>query len=396
MERERHVPPETARPRASAPWSKWRHGNEYTLGIEEEVMLLDPRDWSLAPAIDDVLAALPDELRQHVSSETHSSAAELRTGAHATVGGAIDELGRLREQLSAVLGSLGLAAGVAGTHPSAVWHEMAISSRERHQEVYGSMRELARREPTFALHVHVGLPSGEAGIAAFNRLRAHIPILLALSANSPFWQGRDTGLASARTPLFQAFPRVGIPRTFGSYGEYVRAVDLLLKCGAFPDPTYLWWDVRPQPSLGTVELRIMDAQSTLAGTAGLVALVQSLARLELVDGHADPALVHAPEVLDENRFLAARDGVDAELVDPVRGRAVSLIDIVAGLMISCAPHARELDCADELKLIADLLVDGGPARQRRLAERDGLVGLVADLAADFGGAVTRAERDVVA
>ena len=320
---------------------------------------------------------------------------ELRTGVHANVAGAVTELAALRDQLGDVLSSLGLAAGVAGTHPSAVWHDMVVSSRERHQEVYGSMRELARREPTFALHVHVGLPSGEAGIAAFNRLRAHIPILLALSANSPFWQGRDTGLASARTPLFQAFPRVGIPRTFGSYGEYVRAVNLLLDCGAFPDHTYLWWDVRPQPLLGTVEVRIMDAQSTLDATAALVALVQSLARLELVDGHADAALVHAPEVLDENRFLAARDGVDAELVDPVRNRAVSVIDIVAGLMISCAPHARALGCSDELKLVAELLVDNGTARQRRLAQRDGLVGLVADLAADFRGGLTRAERDVI-
>ncbi|MEJ7798642.1 MAG: YbdK family carboxylate-amine ligase [Solirubrobacteraceae bacterium] len=390
------MPPEHARPAATTPWSKWRHGSEYTLGVEEEVMLLDPRDWSLAPAIDDVLEALPAALRDHVSSETHSSAVELRTGVHATVAGAVGELAELRSQLGAVLSSLGLAAGVSGTHPSAVWHEMRVSSRERHQAVYGSMRELARREPTFALHVHVGLPSGEAGIAAFNRLRAHLPILLALSANSPFWQGRDTGLASARTPLFQAFPRVGIPRTFGSYGEYVRAVNLLLDCGAFPDHTYLWWDVRPQPRLGTVEVRIMDAQSTLDATAGLVALVQSLARLELVDGHADTALVHAPEVLDENRFLAARDGVDAELVDPVRNRAVSVADIVAGLMISCAPHARELGCAAELKHVAGLLVDNGTARQRRLGERDGLVGLVADLAADFRGGLTRAERDVVA
>ena len=251
-----------------------------------------------------------------------------------------------------MLAPLGLAAGTAGTHPSAVWHEMAVSSRERHQEVYGSMRELARREPTFALHVHVGLPSGEAGIAAFNRLRAHVPVLLALSANSPFWQGRDTGLASARTPLFQAFPRVGIPRAFGSYGEYVRAVNLLLDCEAFPDHTYLWWDVRPQPRLGTVEVRIMDAQSTLDHTAALVALVQSLVRLELVDGHADAALVHAPEVLDENRFLAARDGVDAAFVDPVQGRAVSVVDLVADLMLSCAPHAAELGCAEELKHVA--------------------------------------------
>ena len=205
------MPPESAQP-----WSKWRHGNEYTLGVEEEVMLLDPRDWSVAPAIEEVLAALPAELRDHVSSETHSSAAELRTSVHTTVAEAVAELGELRAKLCSVLDSLGLAAAAAGTHPSAVWHEMAESAPDRHQEVYGSMRELARREPTFALHVHVGLPSGEAGIAAFNRLRAHVPILLALSANSPFWQGRDTGLASARTPLFQAFPRVGIPRAFGS------------------------------------------------------------------------------------------------------------------------------------------------------------------------------------
>jgi carboxylate-amine ligase len=257
------------------------------------------------------------------------------------------------------------------------------------------MRELARREPTFALHVHVGLPSGEAGIAAFNRLRAHLPVLLALSANSPFWQGRDTGLASARTPLFQAFPRVGIPRAFGSYGEYVRAVDLLLECGAFPEPTYLWWDVRPQPKLGTVELRIMDAQSTLGATAALVAFVQSLVRLELVDGYADAALVHAPEVLDENRFLAARDGVDAELVDPVRGRAVSVREMAGELMSACAPHAVALGCASQLALLEDLLDDPSPARQRDLAARDGLVGLVADLAIDFAGRVDRIERGVV-
>ena len=292
-------------------------------------------------------------------------------------------MGELRTVLRRVLDGLGLVAAGSGTHPSAVWHEMQVSSRERHQEVYGSMRELARREPTFALHVHVGLPSGEAGIAAFNRLRAHVPVLLALSANSPFWQGRDTGLASARTPLFQAFPRVGIPRVFGSYGEYVRAVDLLLDCGAFPDPTYLWWDVRPQPKLGTVEIRIMDVQSTLSATAALVALVQSLVRLELVDGHADAALVHAPEVLDENRFLAARDGVDAALVDPVQGRAVPVLEIAAELMHSCAPHAAMLGCGGELELLSDLLDRPGPARQRALAARSGLVGLAAELAGSF-------------
>ena len=347
-------------------------------------MLLDPQTWALAPAIDEVLAAWPLETRDSASSETHSCAVELRTGVHTTVAGAIAELGALRAQLTSVLDGLGLAAAVSGTHPSAVWHDMQVSSRERHQEVHGSMRELARREPTFALHVHVGLPTGEAGIAAFNRLRAHVPVLLALSANSPYWQGRDTGLASARTPLFQAFPRVGIPRAFGSYGEYVRAIDLLLECGAFPDSTYLWWDVRPQPKLGTVEIRIMDAQSTLAATAALVALVQSLVRLELVEGHADAALVHAPEVLDENRFLAARDGVEASLVDPVRGHAVALADVAGELVAACEPHARELGCAAELALVPSLLGESGAAHQRRLAAR-GLDNLVEQLAADFRG-----------
>jgi carboxylate-amine ligase len=140
----------------------------------------------------------------------------------------------------------------------------------------------------------------------------------------------------------------------------------------------------------------MDAQSTLDHTAALVALVQSLVRLELVDGHADAALVHAPEVLDENRFLAARDGVDAEFVDPVKGRAVSVVDVVADLMVSCAPHAAALGCAEELKHVAHLLVEGGPERQRQIAKRcapDGLVRLVEALAADFCADATRAQRD---
>ena len=177
------------------------------------------------------------------------------------------------------------------------------------------MRELARREPTFALHVHVGVPDPEDAIRLVNAMRTHVPLLLALSVNSPFWQGRDTGLASARTPLFQAFPRVGIPRRFNDYSDYVEAVDLLIRCGSIPEPTFLWWDVRPQPRFGTVEVRIMDSQTRVDQTAAIVALVQSLARLEIEEGFSSDKLIRAAEVLDENRFLAARDGMDAELID---------------------------------------------------------------------------------
>jgi carboxylate-amine ligase len=215
-------------------------------------------------------------------------------------------------------------------------------------------------------------------------MRAHLPVLLALSANSPFWQGRDTGLASARTPLFQAFPRVGIPRAFRDYAEFVEAVDLLVATEALPDATYLWWDVRLQPRYGTVEVRIMDAQGDLDATRALVALVQCLVRLEAGEGLAPEALVHAPEALDENRFLAARDGAEAALVDPVRRRRVPLATVVAELLDACGDVAGELGCAAELALVPALLADPPSERQRRLAQGpERLRGLVAALAADL-------------
>lgn len=300
-------------------WWEWRphsSGAEYTLGVEEEVMLVQPQDWALAQQIDRVLLSLGDDLLPHVTAETHMSALELATGVREGVAAAASELTALRSSLEQSLVPLGLLAAGAGTHPFAVWHQTVVSSGSRQQLVYGSMRELARREPTFALHVHVGISDPERAIRVANRMRAHLPLLLALSANSPFWQGRDTGLASARTPLFQAFPRVGIPRTLASYEEYVNTVDLLIRCEAFPEPTFLWWDVRPQPRFGTVEVRIMDTQSTVAETAALVALIQSLARLEAQEGYASEQLLASPEVLAENRFLAARDGAGGSLVDP--------------------------------------------------------------------------------
>ena len=368
-------------------WARWNEAaadRPWTLGVEEEVMLLDPATWALAPRIDDVLPVLPEALEEHVCAETHGSALELATGVHAGAAGAAAELADLREGLHGALGGLGLAAGVAGTHPTAVWSETVVSSGARYQSIYGSMRELARREPTFALHVHVAIPCPEMAARALTRMRAHVPVLLALSANSPFWQGRDTGLASARTPLFQAFPRVGIPRAFRDYADYAEAIDLLLRCEAFPEPTFLWWDVRLQPRFGTLEVRIMDAQIRVADTAALVALTQCLVRLEALEGFAAPELVAAPEVLDENRFLAARDGAAAELIDPVAGRRRPLAEWVEELLAACAPHAAALECEAELAGVRDLLAVPGAARQREYAEGPGgLPGLVQGLSEAF-------------
>jgi glutamate---cysteine ligase / carboxylate-amine ligase len=273
------------------------------------------------------------------------------------------ELRALRVALDGRLRALGLRAAAAGTHPSAVWHQTEVGTGPRQQHVYDSMRELARREPTFALHVHVGVSSPAQAIELYNRMRAHLPLLLALSGNSPLWQGRDTGLASARTPLFQAFPRVGIPRAFRNYREWVHAVDILLRSDAFADPTFLWWDVRPQPRLGTVEIRILDAQTTIADTAALVALVQSLAHLELSEGYASHELLSMPEVLQENRFIATRDGMEARLIDPVIERQVPARALLADVVAACMPHARALGCASELESVVALAERTGSQRQ---------------------------------
>jgi glutamate---cysteine ligase / carboxylate-amine ligase len=373
-------------------WARWPIDRvPWTIGIEEEVMLLDPETWSLAQCVEEVLEATPCDVADALCSETHSGAIELNTRPHATVAEAAADLGRLRMTLAEVLDGLGLRAGCSGTHPFADWSEMRVAAADRHQQVAGSMRELARREPTFALHVHVAVPTSAAAMAAANQMRAHLPVLLALSANSPFWQGRDSGLASARTPLFQAFPRVGIPRAFASYNDWVETVDLLVRCEAFPDHSFLWWDVRLQPRYGTVEVRIMDAQCSVERAAALAALVQCLVRLEATEGFAPAHLIHAQEVLEENRFLAARDGVEASLVDPARERRVPVRELVEPLLDACAPHAAELGCQAELGLVRLLLDEGGAERQRALAgPGDDHCRLVAALSEAFAPAPVRA------
>ncbi|MGI8438888.1 MAG: carboxylate-amine ligase [Thermoleophilaceae bacterium] len=370
-------------------WARWKpspDGAEYTLGVEEELMMVHPEDWSLAHRIEWVLPKLSAEVAEHVSPETHGSVLELATGVHTDVGGAVRELGGLRANLEVELEAMGLRAASAGTHPFAVWQDVVISRGERQEAVYGSMRELARREPTFALHVHVGVRDPETAIALTNRLRGHLPLLLALSVNSPFWQGRDTGLASARTPLFQAFPRVGIPRSFDDYRAYVEAVDLVIRCEAFPEPSFLWWDVRPQARFGTVEVRIMDAQTTVDETAAIVALVQSVARLEAEEGFHHPALLESPEILVENRFFAARDGMDGALIDAVRETRVPARQLLSELLKACAPHAEDLGCASELEGARELAAVTGSARQLALAKNRGsLKGLLGELAGAYSG-----------
>jgi glutamate---cysteine ligase / carboxylate-amine ligase len=203
-----------------------------------------------------------------MSAETHACTLELATGVHVGGRAAISKLAALRAALADELARLGLRAIVAGTHPFARGEETEVSDSARYQVLYEGLRELARREPTFTLHVHVGVPDAELAVLAADRQRAHLPLILALPANSLYWRGRDSGMASVRTPLFQAFPPGGNPAPVRDLSAYAEAVDVLLRAGAFPEPTFLWWDARLQPRLSTVEVRVADAQTRLSEVAG--------------------------------------------------------------------------------------------------------------------------------
>jgi glutamate---cysteine ligase / carboxylate-amine ligase len=355
-------------------WAAWNDSGTgaWTVGLEEEVMLVTPGTWLPASRCEDVLGALPGGVAECARAETHGSALELATAPAQTVGGATAQLAGLRASLAATLDGLGLRAAGSGTHPTARWEDVEVSPGARYQFVHASMRELARREPTFGLHVHVAVPDPDTALRALNAIRGHLPVLLALSGNSPFWQGRDSGLASARTPVFQAFPRTGPPRHFADYAEYVEAIDVLVRCDAIPEPTFLWWDARLQPRFGTLEVRIMDSQIGVADTAAIAAFVQCLVRL------GQPVEV-PDEVLSENRFLAARDGMEARLVEPAASSRRPVRDRLAELLDACAPIARELGCTDELADVARLAAFPGAARQREI----GFEGLVEALSGEF-------------
>ncbi len=369
----------------SGHWSDWRSGAPaHTLGVEEELMVLGGQRLQLEPAGPRAAEALPPHLRAVVSVETHASALEIHTSVQERVADAAAELAGLRAEIAGELEAMGLRAASAGTHPLSLGLDTPVTQQDRYQDLYRSLGELARREPTFALHIHVGLPTPEAALRAYDSLRPAVPLLIGLAANSPFWRGRDSGLASARTFVFGAFPRTGLPRAFATYAQYVAALDALIGAGAIADHTFVWWDLRLQPHLGTIEIRAMDAQIEVWETAALVALVQCLVRSGAEEG---PGEAPPPEVLDENRFIAARDGVQACLID--EGRPTPLPVLLDRLLARLAPHAEDLGCVAELEAARGLARENGAARQRRAAAELGVTGIAGALADAYAAPATR-------
>src|ERR1700676_2364062 len=250
-------------------------GPPFTIGIEEELMILDAESLELVNAIESLLESAP---AGEIKPELMESVLEVSTEPCRNTVEAGGQLRALRKQVSQTAAEKKLAIGSAGTHPFAMWEDQRIVARPRYRDLISALRFVARQELIFGMHVHVGVDDPDKAIHVANRRRVHVPILLALSANSQFWRGDATGLASTRTPIFRAFPRVGIPPTYKSWEDYERRIEFMIEARVIEDYTYLWHDVRPHPNFGTVEVRVMDSQTHVEHTLGLAALVQALVR----------------------------------------------------------------------------------------------------------------------
>jgi carboxylate-amine ligase len=341
-------------------------GPSYTIGIEEELMIVDRETLDLASSIEGLLAALDHvEKEGEVKPELMESVCEIATEPCRNTREAGQQLRALRRLVQQVANERGLAIGAAGTHPFARWEDQRVVSRPRYRDLIAGLQFVARQEIIFGIHVHVGLDDPDKAIHVTNGMRVHVPILLALSVNSPFWRGQQTGLQSTRTPIFRAFPRVGIPPRYENFEDWARRIAFMRTTKVIPDYTYLWYDVRPHPNFGTVEIRVMDAQTRVDHTLAIAALIQAMVK-ELAEHYeAGESLSRYPyEMLDENKWLAARHGLEGELVDLPKTDRVGAAELARRLIERLRPHSEELGSGEEFEELADILESGtGAARQ---------------------------------
>jgi glutamate---cysteine ligase / carboxylate-amine ligase len=340
----------------------------YTVGVEEEFQLVDPGSLALVPAIDSVLAArdaagLPAD---SVASELSASCVETRSPVYGTVAELGDELPVLRRRMRDLVEGCDARLAAAGTHPFSDSTEQEITGKERYNRVEQEMGWTAWMQAIYGLHIHVAVPDEEYAVRAVAVLSRYVPLFVALSANSPFWAGRDTRLSSVRVKIFNLVPRSGLPPRFRSWDDFEGYVGALIQAGSIPDYSLCWWDARPHPKLGTVELRAPDVQTQPARTTSLAALAQCL----VATTHE-----HAPEgplFTEENKWRAARYGLDARLHDFSTGQSATARDSARGLQETLRPVSQDLGCESELEGLLEIVEGGtGADRQRAVFEKRG-------------------------
>jgi carboxylate-amine ligase len=352
----------------------------FTLGIEEEFQIIDPESRQLVSHIEQILADGKMILKERVKPEMHQSVVELGTDICGDVQMARQQVLDLRSQLASVAAHAGLKIASAGTHPFSHWKDQLITEHERYATLVKDLQQIARINLIFGLHVHIGIPDREQGIDLMNQARYFLPHLHALSVNSPFWLGENTGLKSYRQMIFERFPRTGIPDVFESLSEYEDYQKLLVMTGCIDNAKMIWWDIRLHPFFDTIEFRICDAQSRVDDTIALAALMQAIvAKLQKLRDQNTTFRSYPRRLLNENRWRASRYGIDGKLIDFGRRCEVDERDLLEEMLAFVATEVDELGSHAELAHIERIMREGtGADRQLQVWEATGDVTAVVD------------------
>jgi len=343
----------------------------FTLGIEEEFAIIDPETRELRSHIQEILEGGKVTLKEQIKPEMHQSVVELGTEICQSIVDARTHVIELRSRLAELAGRSGLRIASVGTHPFSHWRDQLITQGERYQEIVKDMQQLARANLIFGLHVHVGIPDRQSAIHVMNQARYFLPHIYALSANSPFWVGQDTGLKGYRLKVFERFPRTGIPDAFESLSEYEDYCKLLVKTGCVDNAKKIWWDIRLHPFFETLEVRVCDAQSRVDDTLAIAALIQAvISKLYKLLRQNISFRVYRRRLLDENRWRASRYGIDGKLIDFGRETEVEARSLLNELLEFVSTEVTELDTQKEMAHIERIMREGtGADRQLAVWER---------------------------
>jgi glutamate---cysteine ligase / carboxylate-amine ligase len=343
----------------------------FTLGFEEEFAIVDPETRELRSHIQEILEGGKVMLKEQIKPEMHQSVVELGTEICQSVVDARAHVIELRSRLAELAGRSGLKIASVGTHPFSHWRDQLITQGERYQEIVKDMQQLARANLIFGLHVHVGIADREAAIHVMNQARYFLPHIYALSVNSPFWVGQDTGLKGYRLKVFERFPRTGIPDAFESLSEYEDYCKLLVKTGCVDNAKKIWWDIRLHPFFDTLEVRVCDSQSRVDDTLAIAALIQAvIAKLYKLQWQNMSFRIYRRRLIDENRWRASRYGIDGKLIDFGRETEVETRSLLNELLEFVSTEVNELGSEKEMAHVERIMREGtGADRQLAVWER---------------------------
>lgn len=339
----------------------------FTLGVEEEYQVVDLTTKELCSHEQKIVEAANRVLEDQVKAEMHQAVVEVGTNICADIQQARAEVTHLRKTVSNIARSLGFGIGAAGTHPFSMWQTQLITEHPRYNEIVNELQDAARSNLIFGLHVHVGMPDKEMAIHIANSVRYFLPHIYALSTNSPFWEGRNTGFKSFRSKVFDKFPRTGIPDYFDSFAEYENYVKLLVKTNCIDNAKKIWWDVRVHPFFDTIEFRICDVPMTIDETIAITALIQALvAKLYNLREQNLNFMIYKRALVNENKWRAGRYGIDGKMIDFGKEMEVNTRALLIELLEFVDDVVDELGSRAEINRIYKIL-ENGTGADRQLA-----------------------------